>query len=200
MSATQIPLWVTYSLAVIALVGPLGGAVIGGRVQAKRDDKRWERERDREELRYDREMTKLRNERDHDLLKLWHAARLDGHARMLYSLARWKTAAVTMIGRVELSAQDGRELSEDTFENVRKASVQIVENLPPVELYGSAKVRDAAERVHSQMSIFDLRMVTHLNKADFKTVQDAAFVLFDRAEELSTLIREDIGLLREEKR
>jgi hypothetical protein len=48
----QIPLWVTLALAIIAIMGPIGGAAIGGTLTARRDDKRWQRELERENQQY----------------------------------------------------------------------------------------------------------------------------------------------------
>lgn len=110
MPSVQVPLWATYSLAIVALVSPLGGALIGGMVQVKRDDKRWARERDQEDLRFERETLKLREERHHDLIELWHTQRLDGHTRMIHSIARWREAADFIRSFVSVGVQPTQEM------------------------------------------------------------------------------------------
>ncbi|OLT46999.1 hypothetical protein BJF85_00675 [Saccharomonospora sp. CUA-673] len=48
----QVPLWATFVIAGIALVGSVGGAWLNGFFTARRDDKRWQRERERADLDY----------------------------------------------------------------------------------------------------------------------------------------------------
>lgn len=75
MNAVQVPLWVTLALAAIALVGPLGSALITGTITARRDDHRWERE----DSRWEREREKLRHER----ILGWRDKRLEYYGQIL---------------------------------------------------------------------------------------------------------------------
>jgi hypothetical protein len=53
MPSSELPVWVTLTVAGIGVVGIVAGSV----VQSLRDDRRWERERQRERERWDREDT-----------------------------------------------------------------------------------------------------------------------------------------------
>lgn len=79
MNAVQVPLWVTLALAAIALVRPLGSALITGTITARRDDHRWEREARREDSRWEREREKLRHER----ILVWRDKRLEYYGQIL---------------------------------------------------------------------------------------------------------------------
>ncbi|MEU0885671.1 hypothetical protein ABZ345_44415 [Lentzea sp. NPDC005914] len=75
---SNVPLWVTYSLAVIAILGPIGGALFGAWMTARRDDKRWQLEHDREE----RAWTREQEQRVHD-------ARMTAYAEALLRAQQW---------------------------------------------------------------------------------------------------------------
>jgi hypothetical protein len=102
MSGVQIPLWVTYSLAVIAILGPIGGALLGARYTAKRDDKRWDREREREEVRWERERQRLADERVHQKQLHWSEKRAEAYGAYMVALDGWISHAryLTQVPRV----------------------------------------------------------------------------------------------------
>jgi hypothetical protein len=79
MQGAQVPLAVTYTLAVIAILGPIGGALLGAWLTARRDDKRWSREKKRDNERWARE----REQRFHD-------ERLAAYSEALLAVHRWE--------------------------------------------------------------------------------------------------------------
>ncbi|MFE9747568.1 hypothetical protein ACFYOT_21920 [Saccharothrix saharensis] len=85
MSGAQTPLWVAFALAGIALIGPIGAAWLVSR----RDDKRWTRERDREDLRYERERQRLADERAHAARLHWSEKRVEAFGHYLATLDAW---------------------------------------------------------------------------------------------------------------
>lgn len=90
MSGAQFPLWVTYSLAVIAILGPIGGALFGAWLTARRDDRRWDREVQREDLRWQREHERTQEQNAHDLAKHWTTERLELFGEIHHVLCEWR--------------------------------------------------------------------------------------------------------------
>lgn len=83
MQTGAVPSWVTLALAVIALVGPLGGAWIGARVTARRDDRRWDRDRERDDIRWRRESAERTANREYEAENQWRDRRSNLYADLL---------------------------------------------------------------------------------------------------------------------
>lgn len=106
MSGGSVPLWVTLVLAVIALLGPWGGAWLA----ARRDDRRWEREQAREERRWQRE-------RGHQL----DMARQDEKKRHYTDFLAALTAWGWLLDRARKLVECSTPLPEDLVAELEKA-------------------------------------------------------------------------------
>lgn len=85
MPGSVSPTWVSFVLAGIALLGPLGSAW----VLSRRDDKRWERERRREDTRWERERRRDREVRDFNERKAAYAQAITALSSLLYFIQGW---------------------------------------------------------------------------------------------------------------
>ncbi|HSZ29166.1 MAG TPA: hypothetical protein VK784_05320 [Pseudonocardiaceae bacterium] len=62
MSSTQVPLWVPVIVALLGFIGVLGAQVVA----TWRDDRRWRREAEREELRWKRDRSREKDNRSYE--------------------------------------------------------------------------------------------------------------------------------------
>jgi hypothetical protein len=99
----QVPLWVTLALALVAIAGPIGGAWIGGTVTAKRDDRRWHAEAEREERRRRHE-----DERADEVY--WRNARATAYAAVAVSLSEYLVKASNAISWLKARKPRDKEL------------------------------------------------------------------------------------------
>lgn len=90
-SASQ---WVTIILGVLAVLGTVGGAWGGQWIAARRDDKRWKRELDREEIRWERERERERVQLERDIRSQWRSDRLDAYVDALRKFDFWSHSIV----------------------------------------------------------------------------------------------------------
>ena len=79
MPSGQVSVWVPIVVGIIGLLGVVTGQLINSR----REDRRWEREAAREELRHRRERERLAAERAHALALHWSQERKDACAGLL---------------------------------------------------------------------------------------------------------------------
>ncbi|MFI7213151.1 hypothetical protein ACIBP4_01130 [Micromonospora maritima] len=63
MGATDVALWVPLAAGVLGIVGALAGTAVTQRATKQREDRRWERERELDQLRYERERLARQRER-----------------------------------------------------------------------------------------------------------------------------------------
>ncbi|MFI6065282.1 hypothetical protein ACIA47_08430 [Micromonospora sp. NPDC051227] len=63
MAVTQVALWVPLASGALGILGALAGTWITQRATRKREDRRWERERELDQVRYDRERLARQRER-----------------------------------------------------------------------------------------------------------------------------------------
>src|SRR5690242_19639165 len=97
----QVPLWVTLTLGLIAIMGPIGGALIGGMITARRDDQRWLRELEREEARWVHE-----NERDDH--KYWLELRTVSYGTVIEKWQQHLRDAGPLIHSLRRSLENGK--------------------------------------------------------------------------------------------
>ncbi|WP_086845794.1 hypothetical protein [Amycolatopsis kentuckyensis] len=79
MPSGQVSVWVPIVVGIIGLLGVVTGQLINSR----REDRRWEREAAREELRHRRENERLAAERAHAITLHWSQERKDAYAGLL---------------------------------------------------------------------------------------------------------------------
>ncbi|MGW3615293.1 hypothetical protein ACWD6N_36890 [Micromonospora sp. NPDC005163] len=63
MGATEVALWVPLAAGVLGIVGALAGTAVTQRATRKREDRRWERERELDQVRYERDRLARQRER-----------------------------------------------------------------------------------------------------------------------------------------
>ncbi|GLZ56581.1 hypothetical protein [Micromonospora sp. NBRC 107095] len=63
MGTTAVALWVPLAAGVLGIVGALAGTAVTQRATRKREDRRWERERELDQVRYERERLARQRER-----------------------------------------------------------------------------------------------------------------------------------------
>ena len=142
MSNTQIPLWVTLALAVIALFGPIGGAWIGGTITARRDDRRWDREAAREDLRWDREQRA-------SMTTHWSDSRLEYYAQ--YLLLHKKLENKILYGTQFAENQETESVSSSLYGEIRELIDEIDYQKVLVSVVGSDDLQECLTAIGNQV-------------------------------------------------
>lgn len=89
MTSGQVSVWVPIAVALLAGVFGIVGVVTGNLLQSKR-------ERLREDLRWLREQTSVREQNQHDLTKHWTTIRLDLLSEILHILHEWRELLIPL--------------------------------------------------------------------------------------------------------
>lgn len=126
--STQVSVWVPIVVGLLGLAGVLGAQLIAG----WRDDRRWKRELDREESRWQRERTAEHEQRS-------YAGRQDAYAKLIGLLETWSWALYPAQHRV--LAENG-ELTEEMRAELREMRTLAREALGPVNLYAPTEIRN----------------------------------------------------------
>lgn len=85
----QAPLWLTIVLGFLIPIAAAGGAVGGQWLASRRDDKRWDRERDREDLRWSRDQQRQVDDRTHMNQVHWRTERLTVYGKFIVAMTEW---------------------------------------------------------------------------------------------------------------
>lgn len=120
----SFPLWVTYSLAVIAILGPIGGAWFGALQTARRDDRRWDREREREDQRWQRENESHLKARRHEMDVQWRASRSDLYSATYSAFFQWRMKITTAFTHKVSGPLPDAEVKE-LIQYARQAEAQV---------------------------------------------------------------------------
>ncbi|MGW3996828.1 hypothetical protein ACWEF6_25360 [Amycolatopsis sp. NPDC004772] len=96
MASGQVSVWVPIVVGIIGLVGVVTGQLINSR----REDRRWEREAAREELRHRREVERLTAERAHAITLHWSQERKDAYAGLLKETGEYLSALLVCMEAV----------------------------------------------------------------------------------------------------
>ena len=126
MSSGQVPLWVPVVVALLGLAGVLGAQVIAG----WREDRRWRRELEREELRWTRERAKDRENRSYE-------GRAKAYAEVIGAVESFDW--VLYDARRVLRA--GETLPEELTGDLRKAAAQARNSLGAVNVHAPERIR-----------------------------------------------------------
>ncbi|MBB3664473.1 hypothetical protein FB384_003377 [Prauserella sediminis] len=169
----QVPLWATFVIAGIALVGSVGGAWLNGFFTVRRDDKRWQRERERANLDYWRDkrvevyadVIDQARESCRRLRELAELVQLDGLATAHGSLRRLRElndsgykrqSEVIVVGSTEVVVAAGRlnrSLTDATNILADYARQVTDHGLESDDVARVASAIDAAERTSAEFSI-----------------------------------------------
>ncbi|WP_370942789.1 hypothetical protein AB5J62_27380 [Amycolatopsis sp. cg5] len=174
--STSVPLWVPIVVAVLGFAGVISAQLIAG----WREDRRWRRELEREELRWERE----RDKRSYD-------ARAAAYAELVGAIESFDW--VLFLARHELRA--GRKVDEQAKEDIRAASAEARKSLGMVNVH-------APERIRAMLSASLLRRSSLANFILRETYEAAKDTLWEEGQReyraLRAAIREDLGLDAEE--
>jgi hypothetical protein len=120
---------------VVAAFG-VAGIVLGQLINARRADRRWNRERDREELRWERERLRLETANRHDRQMGLTSHRMETYAVYLSQLAVMTKLIDEGFGIVQPREPSGMSIDE--------AQKQVLASLSMIDIIGATSTRDIA--------------------------------------------------------
>lgn len=120
-SSNPVPLWITIVLAFVAILGPIGGALIGGILAGRKDEKRWS-----SELKRDVENWRRNAEKQDNLY--WRERRITAYSAFLTNLTAFEFELSRAIGRIEGGDVSGMAKGRLTplFDEVRAVSMPVL--------------------------------------------------------------------------
>jgi hypothetical protein len=204
----QVPLWVTLTLAVIAIMGPIGGALIGGKVTARRDDSRWERELEREELRRTREIELEENrwarEIERENRRYWLDLRTSSYSDTIEAWRRFLDIGEKIKGSVAIANATGEEyIISDEATKFNAASGELESALLRSEICSSNAIQiqsvEAMRHVSKYTSLV-YKAIFFLNKkgdawSDVKEVDNQLRVLQTMSRKFTEAVKKEIAVL-----
>jgi hypothetical protein len=126
MASGQVPLWVPIVVGLLGLAGVLGAQVVAGR----REDRRWQRQTEQEELRWTRERERERDNRSYE-------GRANAYAEVIGAIEAFDW--VLWQGRRLLKS--GKALPEDVVADLRRITGQARGALGGVNVYAPERIR-----------------------------------------------------------
>lgn len=182
MSAgSSIPLWVTIVLAVIALLGPWGGAWLASR----RDDRRWDREQLREDIRFQRERDREAAQRAHEVAATQRSEKRETYSRYLATLMTWGW----LLDKAEDLLRDGQPLSPGLVEDLENAKEDAIRAYA-----GVLVVADGEARIEIEYGFFD-HMDVHSSYTRFAKYDEENFEKLHEAQSwVRRRARDELGI------
>lgn len=136
MPSGQVSVWVPIVVGIIGLVGVIAGQLINSR----REDRRWDREIAREELRHQRESDRLAAERAHAIALHWSQERRDTYAGLLKESDEYLSTLLKYVDALE------RKESTDEFEaNMSQRRQAAASCRASVDILASPRIRAVAD-------------------------------------------------------
>jgi hypothetical protein len=126
MPSGQVSVWVPLAVAAIAMAGLLAGSWLGSR----REERRWQRERERDELRW-------RRERELSLQRRWQDERFAAYAQFIDVMNQWELA----ITEVAFAQEDDEPVDPALIERMEQLDEQVRPVLARITLIGSPSVQ-----------------------------------------------------------
>lgn len=126
MPSGEVSVWVPIIVALFGFIGVLTSQVIA----AKRDDKRWQRERDREDLRWQRQRDRERENRTHE-------ARADSYAEVIGAIEAFDWA----LYRARKVCEAGQRLDGHLDGELRAATTSAGTSLGAANLHAPESIR-----------------------------------------------------------
>jgi hypothetical protein len=144
----------TWWAAALGFIGALAGSWGGQLIASGREDRRWDREREREDIRAQRDHEKEIRERAHDMKVQWRAERKFAYAELLAVLTSWQEVFLSQT--IRQYQTDDTSAKREILE-ARRALVgardPVRDALAQVDLVGSPKAAEQAHmairRIHS---------------------------------------------------
>lgn len=135
MSNVQLPPWLAVVLAVLALGAPTVAAWVQGSLVSKREDARWERERELQDKRWERERQAEKEEH-------WRDVRLAACADFVQVFHRWRE----VLEDVNYDDPSGHPtISSESIAEMEKLANQLREPMARIYLLCTVKVKDECE-------------------------------------------------------
>ncbi|MCA1195133.1 hypothetical protein [Saccharopolyspora sp. 6V] len=110
-----VPIWVPIAVAILGIIGIIAGQLIN----TWREERRWRREEEREEVRHLREKEKEKLQREHDNVLDWRGRRIEAYADALDHIDDIRGA----LGDVVRAAIDYRPTTEDAAALLRYTQI-----------------------------------------------------------------------------
>ncbi|WP_328454693.1 MULTISPECIES: hypothetical protein [unclassified Amycolatopsis] len=196
---TQIPLWVTLVLAIIAIMGPIGGALIGGMITARRDDRRWERELEREEARWQRETEREEARREREIKRedhrYWLELRATTYTEVIVHWRKFTYVGHGIVAVLKLAAKKGVQPEmKERYSALKEAEGELRDALAKSELYSTLKMHIMSIDARTSASNFR-RSVSETDTALIKS-QDASDNLAETIANLDKCNKEQVEFAR----
>jgi hypothetical protein len=127
MTTNQVPLWVPIAVGLFGLLGALGAQLIN----ARREDRRWRREVEQEELRWQRERTKHLEDRSLE-------GRIQAYTEMIGLLESWRWTLYPAKRRV---LDEHGQLDDAMRTELQQIRALANKSLGPINLHGPNEIR-----------------------------------------------------------
>lgn len=145
----QVSVWVPIVVAILGIIGVL----IGQSFNARRDDRRWNREIDREDDRVRRELETARIARDHELRIRWIDQRLDAYTECLSAYKEWLDILQEELTRLRAARGD-----DELGIRSRACHAAVVASVDRVHIIGSGDAISACLSAYAKFHQFSHRV------------------------------------------
>jgi hypothetical protein len=188
----------TWWAAVLGFVGALAGSWGGQLIAARREDRRWERERDREEVRWQRELQRIHEQKKHELQLDWRDRKLAAFTEYIteldqvFSFERNAKSVVVKVGvaftaTTVLDSTEADKLSDLLSNSCSRMS----KTLEPLRIIGDASTVDQCKKINSELFSISLKVRYADGPLDIGIVFGP---LFRARDNLLTCMRNSLGV------
>ena len=136
MLSGQVSVWVPIAVGIIGLVGVVTGQLINSR----REDRRWERETGREELRHRRESERLAAARADAIAMHWSQERKDTYAGLLTETDEYLRALLRYV-----EALERKEPTDEHESHLNRRRRAAASRQASVDILASPRIRTVAD-------------------------------------------------------
>lgn len=134
MPSGQVSVWVPVVVAALGIAGLLAGSWLG----ARREERRWQRERERDDVRW-------RRERELGLQRRWRDERFAAYAQFIDVMNQWEQA----ITEVAFAQEDDEPVDPSLIERMEQLDEQARPVLARITLVGSPGVQAQCQELVS---------------------------------------------------
>lgn len=192
MTSGQVPLWVPLAVGALGIIG----VVVGQLINARLENRRWIREREREDLRWERERGKDREGRVHDARMQWreHRASIYGDflvAFDVFHVAATDRAHLLYTFATSGASEPGNEFDQFNYDRLEELATSLAAASAPVDLAATKEVREAA--VHMVAASGAARMSVRPD-AQLHEIDTGMFFLYEAKEQFLTCARRELGV------
>ncbi|WP_206793992.1 hypothetical protein [Amycolatopsis sp. MtRt-6] len=137
----------TWWAAVLGFVGALAGSWGGQLIASKREDRRWLRERDREDVRHAREIEVFNKRLFHDSLADWRSERVLAYQEFLDSFDDWWRSSAILGRTIFPGLAEGVSLPEVEVDDLYSQYNRLQAATNRLEIIGSRVINDEIEKI-----------------------------------------------------